>query len=124
MTRVIGLGGVFFKTPDPGATGKWYQEHLGIDVESWGGACLKWKDAETGKDHVTVWSPFAADTTYFGDGTQEHMLNFIVEDLDAVLAALREEGVTVEKDAEDSAEGRFAWILDPDGRRVELWQPA
>jgi len=120
MAKVTGLGGIFFKSRDPAALGAWYAQHLGLDVEEWGGARFAEDERRAG---YTLWSPFAADTGYFGAGPQPYMLNFRVDDLDALLAQLRAAGVAVDERVEQSEFGRFGWITDPEGSRVELWQP-
>lgn len=119
MAKVIGLGGVFFKSRDPAALTAWYAQHLGMTPEQWGG--VKFEE-DTSRPGSTLWSPFAADTSYFG-GEQTFMLNFRVDDLEALLAKLRAEGVPVDERTDHSEYGRFGWITDPDGNRVELWQP-
>lgn len=119
MEKVTGIGGVFFRANDPAALAQWYLDHLGIDPVSEMGAWLQ----EAG---VTVFAPFSADTTYFGDPSQQFMINFRVRDLTALTAQLEEAGVTVETRAEwDVPEiGRFARIHDPEGNPIELWEPA
>jgi len=120
MAKVIGFGGIFFKSRDPAALSAWYAEHLGLDTEAWGGARFDENERRPG---YTLWSPFAADTDYFGAGPQPYMLNFRVDDLDALLTQLRAAGVEVDERIEQSEFGRFGWIVDPEGTRVELWQP-
>jgi predicted enzyme related to lactoylglutathione lyase len=120
MAKVTGLGGIFFKSRDPAALSAWYAQHLGLDVEEWGGARFN-EDAQ--RPGYTLWSPFAVDTGYFGPGTQPYMINFRVDDLDALLAQLRAAGVEVAERLEQSEFGRFGWVVDPEGTRVELWQP-
>lgn len=124
MKRVTGIGGIFFKARDPEALGAWYRKHLGIEVEAWGGCAFSWKTPDN-PDGVgtTVWSPFAEDTAYFAPGTASFMINYRVDDLEALLAVLRAEGVQVEDKIEESAQGKFGWVLDPEGHKVELWQP-
>ncbi|WP_133502022.1 VOC family protein [Cognatilysobacter terrigena] len=122
MERVTGIGGIFFKAKDPAALGAWYREHLGLDVQEWGGAMLPWGTPEN-PTGVTLWTPFPADTAHFGSGGASFMVNFRVRDLDALLAALRAEGCAVEDKVDDSEYGRFGWVVDPEGNRVELWQP-
>ncbi len=124
MKRVTGIGGIFFKAKDPKALGEWYKTHLGIDVAEWGGAAFKWNgpDNPTGTG-TTIWSPFKADTSYFAPGTASFMINYRVDDLHAVLAALRSEGVTVDEKVEESEFGKFGWVIDPEGNKLELWQP-
>jgi predicted enzyme related to lactoylglutathione lyase len=117
VERVLGLGGVFFRARDPEALRAWYQEHLGLPVEEWGGTVLT---AEA--DDHTVWSIFAGDTDYWPAG-QQAMLNYRVRDLDAMLAQLRAGGVEVDEKVEELEFGRFGWAVDPEGNRFELWQP-
>ncbi len=121
--KVIGIGGVFFKTEDTEATRSWYAKHLGIESEKWG-AVFPWKRTE--EDHnetYTAWSPFKKDTPYFGTGEQAFMINYQVENLDELLATLRSEGVHVFEETDSSEFGKFGWILDGEGNKVELWQP-
>lgn len=120
MAKVIGLGGIFFKARDPQALASWYAEHLGLSIEPWGGTRFTEDEQRHG---YTAWCPFASDTTYFAPSTQPYMINFRVDDLDALLAQLREAGVEVDDRVEDGEYGRFGWILDPEGTRIELWQP-
>jgi len=112
MRRVTGIGGVFFKARDPKALGEWYRTHLGMDVQAWGGVAFDWADDHNGKG-ATAWSLFKADTDHFAPSTAGFMINYRVEDLDALLATLRREGCNVVGDAQDSEEGN----------KVELWQP-
>jgi predicted enzyme related to lactoylglutathione lyase len=121
--RVTGIGGIFFKAKDPQALGKWYADHLGIDTTEEGDiAVFRWRYRDNPEQKgATVWSAFPQDTNYFGSDT-EFMVNYRVEDLDAVIVALRSEGVQIEGDIVDNKHGRFAWIRDPEGRRIELWQ--
>ena len=124
MKRVTGVGGVFFKSKDPKSLGEWYRRHLGLEVEAWGGVAFRWVTPEnpsgTGS---TVWSPFNEDTSYFGSGPARFMVNFRVDDLHALLAALRAEGCEVDTRVEESEYGKFGWVGDLEGNRVELWQP-
>ena len=123
MKRVTGLGGVFFKTPDPDALKKWYREHLGIDSEQWGYSFL-WRElAAPEKKGYTVWGPFPDSTKYFDPSGQPYMVNYRVHDLEALLAALKAEGVEVVGGPDTEENGKFAWILDPEGRKIELWEP-
>lgn len=121
--RVTGLGGIFFKAKDPKALAGWYARHLGIQVED-NVALFRWRNGKDPKrlGH-TVWSIFADTTSYFGDGPAPFMINYRVKDLAAVLSVLRKEGIRVERKIEDSPYGRFGWITDPEGNRIELWQP-
>ncbi|MBN8922223.1 MAG: glyoxalase [Rhodanobacter sp. 68-29] len=124
MTRVTGIGGIFFKARDPKALGEWYRTHLGFDVQEWGGAAFRWAnpDNPTGTG-TTIWSPFKDDTSYFAPGTAPFMINYRVRDLHAVLAALRGEGVQVESKVDESEYGKFGWVVDPEGNKIELWEP-
>lgn len=119
--HITGVGGVFFRSPDPKALAAWYRDTLGITVEDWGGAALK-TDAP-GHPPVVVWGPFKSDTKYFAPSTREFMINFAVDDLDAFLARIAAKGVKPLKRDDSDPSGRFAWIVDPDGTKVELWQP-
>ena len=124
MKRVTGIGGVFFKSKDPKALGAWYKTHLGLNVEEWGGAAFRWKGPDNPEGGgTTIWNPFAADTGYFAPSTAPFMINYRVEDLHALLAALRAEGVQVEDKVDESEYGKFGWVIDPDGNKLELWQP-
>ncbi|MBK7294446.1 MAG: VOC family protein [Holophagaceae bacterium] len=119
MKRVVGIGGVFIKARDPEALRAWYQRHLGIDVQDWGGTAFPWNKP----DGVTVWSIFPDTSEYFAPSRAAFMVNYMVEDLHAVLAALRAEGCDVDPKVEASEFGAFGWVMDPEGNRVELWQP-
>jgi catechol 2,3-dioxygenase-like lactoylglutathione lyase family enzyme len=124
MKRVTGIGGVFFKSKDPKALGAWYKAHLGIDVQEWGGAAFRWQGPDNPDGAgTTAWNPFAADTNYFAPSTSPFMINYRVADLHALLAALRAEGVRVEDKVDESAFGKFGWVIDPEGNKIELWQP-
>ena len=124
MKRVTGIGGVFFKARDPAALGAWYRQHLGIDVQPWGGAAFRWQgDDNPAGVGTTIWSPFPADTGYFAPSTAPFMVNCRVDDLQALLAALRAEGVQVDDKVETSEHGSFGWVVDPEGNKLELWQP-
>ncbi len=122
MKRVTGIGGIFFKARDPVALGAWYRDHLGLDVTEWGGAVFDW-GGDGSEPGMTIWSPFAADTDYMAPGTAPFMVNFRVADLEALLAALKAEGCNVVDRTETSEHGRFGWVIDPEGNKVELWQP-
>ena len=124
MKRVTGIGGIFFKARDPKALQAWYRRHLGIDVQDWGGAAFSWAD-ETGTPTggTTVWSVSGQGSDYFAPSTAPFMINYRVADLAALLAALREEGCQVLDKTDDSELGKFGWVIDPEGNKVELWQP-
>jgi predicted enzyme related to lactoylglutathione lyase len=115
---------VFFKARDKAGLADWYRRHLDIAVEEGGWALFRWRDhSDPARPGSTVWAIFEEDSDYFGLSGQRAMLNYRVADLDAVLAALRVEGVTVDQRVEETPEGRFGWITDPEGNRIELWQP-
>ena len=124
MPGVTGLGGAFFKARDKTRLADWYRKHLDIAVEDGGWALFRWRDdADPAWPGTTVWALFEEDSEYFGPSGRRAMLNYRVADLDAVLAALRAEGVSVDERVEETAEGRFGWVTDPEGNRIELWQP-
>jgi predicted enzyme related to lactoylglutathione lyase len=123
MARVTGIGGVFLRCGDAKATAKWYAEHLGIKLSDFGGAAFEWSDEVPPGTGTTAWSTFPQNTTYFGDGAQTAMINYRVDDLDGLLASLAAAGVWIDPKRENASYGRFAWIKDCDGNRVELWQP-
>ena len=124
MSRVIGIGGIFFKARDPQALRAWYREHLGMDIQEWGGMAFGWNHPDMReRDGTTVWSVFKESSNYFAPSPAPFMVNYIVNDLDAVLAALREEGCAVDDKTDDSGHGKFGWVMDPEGNRIELWQP-
>ncbi len=118
--RITGVGGIFVSSPDPKALAAWYRDVLGISVESWGGAMLRY-DAP-GHPPMVVWNAFKAPSDYFEPSKREFMINFAVDDLDALVARLKSKGVAILKEQSDDT-GKFAWILDPDGTKIELWQP-
>ena len=122
MKRVTGIGGIFFKSTDPKALSAWYRDHLGLEVSDWGGAVFRWGGVDSPAG-MTLWSPFAADSDYMSPGTSPFMINFRVADLDALLVALRGEGCHVLDGTETSEQGKFGWVIDPDGNKVELWEP-
>ncbi len=119
MAKAVGVGGIFLKARDPKALGRWYAEHLGIADQ--GGGSLGFDGPESAG--MTVFAHFPVDTKYFGEGAQEVMVNFRVDDLDALLANLEAAGVRIDPKRDDHEYGKFAWIWDPGGNRVELWQP-
>ncbi|NKF23837.1 VOC family protein [Solimonas marina] len=122
MNRVIGVGGIFLRARDPAALGAWYRRHLGIDVQSWGGAVFRWGDgAGDPANGTTVWS--VGDGGNFAPSTAPFMVNYRVADLHGLLELLRAEGCEVLDAAEESEFGIFGWVMDPEGNKVELWQP-
>ena len=119
--RVTGLGGFFFKTKDPDGIKAWYKNHLGIPTDQYGWT-FWWKDKE-GKDCSTQWSPMNEDTTYFKPSEKQFMMDFRVADLKGLLKVLEKEGVTIVGEVEEYEYGKFGWILDPEGNKIELWEP-
>ena len=124
MKRVIGIGGIFFNSPDPVALRAWYKKHLGIDVQDWGGAAFTWTDSE-GKPiaGTTIWTVSDATDNYFAPSTAPFMVNYRVADLHALVKVLKTEGCNVLDKIDESEYGKFAWVIDPDGNKAELWEP-
>ncbi|QHN04951.1 VOC family protein [Granulicella sp. WH15] len=124
MARVTGIGGIFLRAQDPKTLRAWYAEHLGLDVHAvYGFASMPWSDELPPGTGLTTWSLFPADTKHFGDAGKSAMVNYRVDDLEGLLAQLREAGVPIDPKREDYSYGRFAWIVDPEGNRIELWEP-
>jgi predicted enzyme related to lactoylglutathione lyase len=127
MARVTGIGGIFLRSRDPESLLAWYAKHLGVQPNEYGGVNFLWTDEVPATTGLTAWSLFPEDTPYFGKGSergpQQTMINYRVDDLDALLAQLAAAGVTIDPNREDYDYGRFAWIVDPEGNRLELWQP-
>ena len=119
--HVTGIGGIFLKSKDPKALAAWYRDVLGLDVKSWGGAALPF-DAP-GHPPKIAWAAFPEASDYMAPSTREIMINFAVDDMDAMIARLSEKKVPILKQDDKDPNGRFAWILDPDGTKIELWQP-
>ena len=124
MAKVTGIGGVFFKSKtDSAALGAWYRKHLGMPLEDWGGAILRWPDDQAEDRGLTVWHVAKADSQWFSPSISSFMINYRVDNLDEMLAQLRAEGVEVVGGPDSAENGKFAWIMDPDGNKVELWEP-
>jgi catechol 2,3-dioxygenase-like lactoylglutathione lyase family enzyme len=121
--RVTGIGGVFWKAREPATLTSWYVERLGVPLDPTGTLVLRWLDLEGGAASTVV-APFPAATTYFAPSTAPFMLNFRVADLDAMLTQLRSEGCEVVDGIEEMEFGRFGWVVDPEGNKIELWEPA
>jgi predicted enzyme related to lactoylglutathione lyase len=124
LKRVTGIGGIFFSARDAKALREWYRKHLGIDVQEWGGAAFRWTDAD-GKPAggTTIWSVGEATGDNFAPSHAPFMVNYRVADLHALVRVLKEEGCNVLEKVEESEYGRFAWVMDPEGNKVELWEP-
>jgi hypothetical protein len=124
MEQVVGIGGIFFKATEKVALGEWYRDNLGVPFEEeWGGAVFPWNDAGIGKAPYTVWSPFPSDTSYFAPSEKPFMVNLLVCDLDAMRAQLITNGCEVDERVEESEFGKFGWVMDPEGNRIELLEP-
>ena len=123
MAKVIGIGGVFFKVRDGDALRAWYTRVLGLEIADWGGVFFTPEAAARHPGAGTVWSPFASDTDYFAPSKRDFMINLMVDDLDAMLARCKKNGVEPIKVFGDEANGRFAHIMGPDDIMIELWQP-
>jgi len=124
MKRVTGIGGIFFKTQDPDAMKAWYERHLGINLDPSYGTSFEWRQAgDAERKGFTAWSPFPADTDYFAPSEKDFMVNYRVADLDGLLDLLRQEGVEVVGEVHRFDYGKFAHVLDPEGNKVELWEP-
>ena len=119
MARITGVGGIFFKCDNPKAVSDWYREVLGVAVEDWGGALFR----PSPNAPTQVWAPFAADTTHFAPSASSFMVNFVVDDLDGMVARLKEKGVEIIGREDGDPNGRFAWVIDPAGTKLELWEP-
>ena len=119
--HITGIGGIFVVSKNPKALAAWYRDVLGISLEPWGGA--KFRYDATGHPPVAVWNAFREGSSYLAPSQREFMLDFAVDDLDAFLARLKAKGVTIIKRDDSGPTGKFAWILDPDGTKIELWQP-
>jgi len=122
MARVLGIGGVFFKSKDPGTLSNWYRDVIGLELQDWGGVVFRPEAMAAHPGAGTVFSPFEADTTYFAPSTKDFMINLAVDDLDGILASCAKHGVEANV-LPDEPNGRFAHILDPEGTKIELWQP-
>ena len=124
LPRVTGFGGLFFKAKDSEGLSAWYRDRLGLPIEEWGGCVFTWRDdTHPKKKGQTVWSIFDAKTPYFRPSRKGFMMNFRVDDLDRVIAELKAEGADVTDASEESEYGKFGWVMDPEGNKIELWQP-
>ncbi len=125
MQRVTGVGGIFFNSPQPIVLRAWYKTHLGIDVQAWGGTSFAWANADgTQTAGSTIWTVNDAASNAFAPSPAPFMVNYRVADLDALVVLLKSEGCTVVENPDGSEYGKFAWVMDPDGNKVELWEPA
>lgn len=124
MKRVTGIGGIFIKSANVERLREWYRKHLGIEVEPWGGTAFQWRGPHNPDGlGTTVWNIFEASSGYFDPSKAQFMVNYRVEALHPLLAALRGEGCQVDDKVEESEYGKFGWVVDPDGNKIELWEP-
>lgn len=124
MPHVTGIGGVFFKSKgNHKALAEWYQKHLGIRLEPWGGAVFRWSDDQAKDKGVTAWNVTEKDTNQFSPSESSFMINYRVDDLDGLVANLTKDGIKIIQGPESSEYGKFAWIIDPEGNKIELWEP-
>ena len=124
MAKVTGIGGIFFKSAGKGSElAAWYQKNLGLNLESWGGAILRWPDDKAEDGGLTVWSTADNDTKWFSPSESSFMINYRVDNLDELLDQLKQNGVEIVAGPESHENGKFAWVIDPDKNKVELWEP-
>ena len=124
MAKVTGIGGVFFKSAGKGSDlAAWYEKNLGLKLESWGGSILKWTDDKVVDGGLTVWSTADADTKWFSPSASSFMINYRVDNLDELLDQLKQNGIEAVGGPDSAENGKFAWVMDPDGNKVELWEP-
>lgn len=124
MAKVTGIGGVFIKSrSDHKALAAWYAKHLGLELEPWGGAILRWPDDHAEDNGLTVWHVAAKDSDWFSPSESSFMINYRVDDMAGMLAQLERDGVKIIKGPDREENGTFAWIFDPEGNKIELWEP-
>ena len=124
MARITGIGGVFFRARgETAALAAWYRDALGLHLQDWGGAVLSWPEDRAGDGGCTVWHLAAADSTWFDPSPAPFMINYRVDDLDGIIARLAAMGTPLHQGPETHENGRFAWVIDPEGNKVELWEP-
>ena len=123
MARVTGIGGVFFKAKDPKALTAWYAKHFGMSVEEWGGVILKWPSDTATDDGLTVWNLAEQEGEWFSPSRSSFMINYRIDDMAGMIAQLTAAGIAILKGPEQAENGKFAWVMDPEGNKVELWEP-
>lgn len=123
MAKITGIGGVFFKTQNPQELNEWYKKHLGLNLEEWGGAILNWQNNLAEDKGLTVWSTASADTKWFSPSESSFMVNYRIDNMDEMLVQLKAGNIEVLKGPEYHENGVFAWIMDPAGNKLELWEP-
>ena len=123
MAKIIGLGGIFFKAKAPLELANWYKQYLGLDIQEWGGAIFPWQNLpDLNSGAYSLWDPFEEKTDYMSPGTQNFMVNFVVDNLDELVKNLKKQDQAI-SEIQAQEHGKFAWILDPEGNKVELWEP-
>ncbi len=123
MAKVTGIGGIFFKTSDPDKVKAWYRDQLGFNTDQWGASFTFRKEEAPDKKGYLQWSPFKSDTDYFLPSQKEFMVNYRVDDIEALVARLKSSGVTICDEITSYEYGKFVHIMDPDGNKIELWEP-
>ncbi|MEM1089637.1 MAG: VOC family protein [Pseudomonadota bacterium] len=124
MAKITGIGGVFIQsTKDSKALSQWYAEHLGLKLEEYGHAALEWRDDTAEDGGLTVWCTAAPDSDWFAPSQASFMINYRIDDMDGMLAQLEAGGVEIVKGPESHENGRFLWVMDPEGNKIELWEP-
>jgi len=123
MAKVTGIGGVFFKTQNPKELAEWYKQYLGLDLESWGGAILRWPNDQATDKGTTVWSVASNDTKWFSPSESSFMINYRIDNMEEMLTQLKTGNITIVKGPEYHENGIFTWIMDPAGNKLELWEP-
>ena len=123
MARVTGIGGVFFKAKDHQGLAAWYAKHLGLQLESFGGAVLRWPTDRANDEGLTVWHLAKHDSEWFAPSPSSFMINYRIDDMDGMIRQLAEGGIALVNGPEQQPNGRFAWVMDPEGNKVELWEP-
>lgn len=124
MAKVTGIGGVFFKSRnDSAALAKWYEKHLGVNLADFGGAILNWQEDKADDNGLTVWHVAAKDSEWFSPSQSAFMINYRIDDMAGMLTQLKRGGIEILQGPESHENGKFAWIMDPDGNKVELWEP-
>jgi predicted enzyme related to lactoylglutathione lyase len=124
MKKVTGIGGIFFKCKDPEKMREWYKKHLGIASEKWGATFEWYQEANSTKKGQTAWNPFPDTTKYFDPSNKDFMINYRVDNLEALVEELKKEGVTIVDKIESFDYGKFVHIVDAEGNKIELWEPA
>lgn len=122
MKKVTGIGGIFFKCKDPKAVNEWYKTHLGFDTTPYG-TSFQWLEKDSRNEGITQWNPFPEDSNYFNPSDKDFMINYRVDDLEALVAELKSQGVSIVDDIETYDYGKFVHIMDPEGNKIQLWQP-